>query len=398
MTGHPIKDKIKSILCCFSEETFTDRNSSLLVGKSGLLLFLSSLSKNKILEDNLNILDIEHLANDIINDETILQSNTLASGLPGLYYVFSVIHSYGMIDESDVLCFPINQSLKQGLSMLKSGVYDYLHGGIGSAYIALHNSGSLFQNKFLIGEYVKVIDNLLTNNKGLIYDYNLEQGAVDFTRINFGLAHGLPSIIKFCVECYKKGVSRKLSYKNATGLINYMLGQKNADTGHSYFPYGGIPDASYSTQNQISRLAWCYGDLTIGYILYQAGTTFNDQKITSFALEVLEHTTKRRTEEETMVVDAAICHGSAGVAHIYNRIWHYTQKPIFKEATDFWIKKTLDFAVHPDGIAGYKRYNPTTGKYVNEYGLLEGAAGIGLVLLSYLTGDFSWDYCLMLND
>ena len=90
---------------------------------------------------------------------------------------------------------------------------------------------------------------------------------------------------------------------------------------------------------------------------------------------MLYHSTHRRTVEETQVFDAGICHGSAGVAHIYNRMWHYTKDPVFKEATDFWIQKTLDFAVHEDGVAGYKKYNPTTKAYENDYGLLEGRSG-----------------------
>mgnify|MGYP000993101183 CR=1 FL=1 len=102
--------------------------------------------------------------------------------------------------------------------------------------------------------------------------------------------------------------------------------------------------------------------------------------------------------KETIVFDAGICHGSAGVAHIFNKMAHYTNNVIFKEAADYWIKKTLEFAHHKDGIGGYKSYTHTDEKWKKEVGFLEGSIGIGLVLSSYITGNFDWDYCLMLND
>jgi hypothetical protein len=96
--------------------------------------------------------------------------------------------------------------------------------------------------------------------------------------------------------------------------------------------------------------------------------------------------------------DSGICHGSAGIAHIYNKVWHDTQQPVFKDACDYWIQKTLDMAIYTDGIAGYKKYGGPNAAYEKTPALIDGAAGIGLVLLSYLTGDFCWDYCFMLNN
>jgi lantibiotic biosynthesis protein len=99
-----------------------------------------------------------------------------------------------------------------------------------------------------------------------------------------------------------------------------------------------------------------------------------------------------------MVKDAGFCHGCAGIAHMYNKLWHSTHQPVFKAACDFWMQRTLDMATYPDGMAGHKKYTGTEGVFESTPALLDGVAGIGLVLLSYLTGDFSWDYCLMLNN
>ena len=78
-------------------------------------------------------------------------------------------------------------------------------------------------------------------------------------------------------------------------------------------------------------------------------------------------------------------------------MWRHSSIPDFKEAAEYWIAQTLEMDVHQDGIAGYKAFNPVERSWMNVPGLLEGTAGTGLVLLSYLTADCSWDYCLMLD-
>jgi hypothetical protein len=107
---------------------------------------------------------------------------------------------------------------------------------------------------------------------------------------------------------------------------------------------------------------------------------------------------KRKTLNESMINDAGVCHGSAGVAHIFNRMWSITNDKKFRQATDFWIKQTLEFGTKINGKTEFKKYNAKINEYEINHSLLEGNAGVGLVLYSYLTGDFSWDYCLMLND
>lgn len=61
-------------------------------------------------------------------------------------------------------------------------------------------------------------------------------------------------------------------------------------------------------------------------------------------------------------------------------------------------ESTLIFDNFSDGLAGYKVViDPVIDKLKNSVGLMEGVTVIVLILLSYLTADFSWDYCLMLN-
>lgn len=69
-----------------------------------------------------------------------------------------------------------------------------------------------------------------------------------------------------------------------------------------------------------------------------------------------------------------------------------------KHAAAYWIEQTLDMAKFTDGLAGYKTWQGGVLGYETRYGLLEGIAGIGLVLLSYYYEiEPTWDECLLLS-
>lgn len=75
-----------------------------------------------------------------------------------------------------------------------------------------------------------------------------------------------------------------------------------------------------------------------------------------------------------------------------------TQNPIFKETANYWIEETLKMAKFEDGLAGYKAWYGEKDGWRNEYGFLEGIAGIGLTLLAHISNEEpTWDKCLLLS-
>ena len=55
-------------------------------------------------------------------------------------------------------------------------------------------------------------------------------------------------------------------------------------------------------------------------------------------------------------------------------------------------------AVHKDGDAGYKQWRGDSKEWKKEKNLLEGIAGIGLTIISFLaTFDTKWDECLLIS-
>jgi lantibiotic modifying enzyme len=132
---------------------------------------------------------------------------------------------------------------------------------------------------------------------------------------------------------------------------------------------------------------------------WQAGVALNNEAWKNKAVEVLVFAAeKRRNLEQNFVADAGLCHGTAGIGHIFYRMWWNTRLPEFKSAADYWFHETLKMAKFEDGLAGYKAWHGEARGCQNEYGLLEGIAGIGLALLTYYYEiEPTWDECLLLS-
>src|SRR4029453_2615946 len=62
-----------------------------------------------------------------------------------------------------------------------------------------------------------------------------------------------------------------------------------------------------------------------------------------------------RPASETGVVNACFCHGAAGLAHIYNRMYHATGESKLGAAAQYWLERTLGF---------HRRASETGGSWV----------------------------------
>jgi len=162
----------------------------------------------------------------------------------------------------------------------------------------------------------------------------------------------------------------------------------------SFFPNYLLKNSSHPILK--SRLGWCYGDLGIGSALWQAGKTLSKIEWMNKGLEILLESTQRQSINENSVQDAGICHGSAGIAMVYRRMYLETSIDEFNEATKYWINQTLNFSYFSDGLAGYKTFEKNGCKL--DYSLLSGISGIGLVLLSYKENDLqTWDELFLIS-
>jgi lantibiotic modifying enzyme len=193
---------------------------------------------------------------------------------------------------------------------------------------------------------------------------------------NLGLAHGLPGVIALLAKAHAAG------HASAGPLLNraveWLLAQRLLANAGSTFPALRAPDVP----PRRSPLAWCYGDPGATAALFVAGRHAIRTDWETDALSIAEAAAARALPD-TSVQEASICHGTAGLAHIFNRLYHATGSATMRRATEAWLSNTMD-ACEP-GVPP-------------EAGLLTGSSGIGLVLLAAATSvDPRWDGVLLLS-
>lgn len=391
-TINPILEKIYADI--FQDDV--SDGPSLYGGRAGLALF--ELFYLSYMGGRVEGAHFESALQRLSEEVFMLSGLTLSNGIAGVCWFFSLLERRGILDSEDLelLCSRDVELKQTALRLLASGVYDPLHGATGIGYYLLYRERGredegFFQNFF------SGLDSLINVKSAevLLPRMDFTERRILGNEVDFGVAHGITGVLKFCIQCCRQGVCYDQAAENARRFIDYLMVNANADTSFCFFP-------SVSTAGVVSdghsRLGWCYGDLGIAFILYQAGVEFGDSGLKEFSLAVLRRTAGRRAYPETRVMDSGLCHGSAGIAYLYRRIWRYTGESVFRDAGDFWMQQAVQAALTDDPGGTYMQYLATTNSFVHNAFFLEGAAGIGLVLLDYLKPDGGWDYCLFLND
>jgi lantibiotic modifying enzyme len=213
---------------------------------------------------------------------------------------------------------------------------------------------------------------------------------------NLGVAHGIPGIIGFLAAAQREGFQDHRIPPLAKEAIRWVLGQKMPPRDDSVLPAFLVPG-----QGPVpTRTAWCYGDLGIAAVLLSAARSFGrpdwEAEARSFA-----HLAAGRPVAAFKTVDVGLCHGTVGIAHLFNRLYQATGDPELKEAALSWYRRTLDMRRPGEGLAGLVTWfsdAPGGGAWRGEIGFLVGIAGVGLALLAAMTEvEPAWDRVMLVS-
>ena len=106
----------------------------------------------------------------------------------------------------------------------------------------------------------------------------------------------------------------------------------------------------------------------------------------------------KRSRKNSSIVDPSFCHGSAGVAHIFRQFYRRTGLPEFQKAAEYWMAGLIDNDKNRGGAGLWRFWPEGEGAWVEGHSLLNGLAGIGLVLVSAASKELSgWDRCFLLS-
>lgn len=207
---------------------------------------------------------------------------------------------------------------------------------------------------------------------------------------SLGLAHGSPGMVAFLARAHAAGVAGAGSL--LADAVRGLVAFRDVAGENGRYPAvvpGHAPAAGGS------RVAWCYGDPGVAVALLAAGYALRDAGVVAEG-EATARAAARRSRESALVVDTGLCHGSAGLMHVFGRLAAATGDEACRDAACRWYGVLLGQRVSGAPVAGFQAILDIPTGLVPVAGLLEGAAGAGLALLSATRpGRALWDAVLL---
>lgn len=189
-------------------------------------------------------------------------------------------------------------------------------------------------------------------------------------QFNLGAAHGVPAVIAFLAQAAARGVTD--ADRLCRGALRWLLARDQPSDTELAFGFHYLPDQP----REPGRLPWCCGDAGVAICLSVAAAALRDDAILGHAARI----GRRAALCSASAHDLSLCHGTTGLALIFQRLHHATDDPVFAAAARRWVRATLDRldALQPARL-----------------GLLLGATGTALGLLGASTSiEPAWDRTL----
>jgi lantibiotic modifying enzyme len=354
-------------------------------GKAGLALFYSYYA-HWTRDQSFHGLVAEWVEQGLNPTDRTFPGFSLSNGLGGIAWLIHhlVSRRYLHLDPGELFKELDEHLYEFMLQEMREGRYDYLHGALGITLYFLSKSENTTYSQYL-EELVKALDTKAeVESDGSIKWLSVLDVESGKTGYNLSLSHGLASIIVILSKLLERGIASSKIHDLLLASLYYLDKQK-LPPGNFISRYPSWALESIDEPDE-SRLAWCYGDIGVGLAYREAGRVLENEIVELWGDKILLHSAQRKDLDENRVYDAGICHGASGLALVYNILYQRTGLIQYREAALYWLDICLNMSYHTNGIAGYKTwYLPEYGGWKNVPGLLEGAAGIGLCLLSFVS-------------
>lgn len=213
---------------------------------------------------------------------------------------------------------------------------------------------------------------------------------------DMGLAHGAAGVVALLAAAVDVGVTDAAPLLEAA--IAWIRSERLVPTAKYGFSPGTI---GLDGVRVPARMAWCYGDPGVAVALLAAGRALDDPRLVREATDLAANCAT--WGDLSGVVDASICHGSAGLGHIFNRLGQALGDERLLDLARYWFGRTLrdrrvDMPVAGFPFYGFPHEAGGTPQWEPQVGILEGAAGVGLALLAAATPVAPrWDSLLLVG-
>ncbi len=316
-----------------------------------------------------------------INNEYSL--STYCDGINGFLFSLIFLQNNNFISEAGEDLFRVlDEHIKEWFIIAANNDnFDFLHGSSGCVLYFINKiSNDEKDFETLINLYIDGLKRQLKN----ITDYrDLKKEQTIQNRTYLGLAHGIAGLISILGKLSQITAFKEKSLYLINEYTFFLLNTINSK-GNKISLFPSWLTQSESIKKDMSALSWCIGDIGIGISLLNTAENIQNSTLKVKAIEILEHSAKRISKNDSLITSPEICHGFFGVYKIFSRAYTLTQEKTFMNARDFWLHKGLDHIK-----------NNSLSKNLS---ILNGQAGIGLALIdAYTETDHNWGECLLIS-
>jgi lantibiotic modifying enzyme len=221
-----------------------------------------------------------------------------------------------------------------------------------------------------------------------------ERGLYPKGYLNCGLAHGVAGPLALLSIAAREGARiprQAAAIEIAAGwLVDHAV---EDDAGINWPAAVPLPDDARASAP--TRPAWCYGAAGVARALWLAGHALGQTELQRQAVEALA-SVYRRPGASLGVEAPTFCHGQAGLLHITLRMAADSSSDELTLAAGSLAGRLVG-SFEPESSFGYRNIEPG-GNRTEQPGMLEGAAGVALVLLAAATPlPPTWDRMFLLS-
>ncbi|MBU2650658.1 MAG: hypothetical protein KKA81_06975 [Bacteroidetes bacterium] len=347
----------------------------LMTGNAGVCLFLFHAA-NYLQDAKL----YDHAA-DRLNRVTTAVCNNISftDGLPGIGWTLAFLAKRGFvrINSTGLQSLYDDPVMEIMLKNMHESVYELLYGYLGCGVYFLERTDTDTGKEALH----RIIRHLAENTP--------PASALP------GMAHGIAGILSFLASCYK----HNLNPESCREIMHSLVPRVNAFAKNfpdsPAIPGKQIPGDTYP----YNPFGWCHGLAGMGWALYKAGYATKNREWMSYAYFILNKLRNLLQKNGEMLPECGLCHGQAGVAHIFRKLYLHTKSKTHLQFSRYWLEKSLkcpaEQAIADDGECPCEN-----GIWEGiPYGLLTGPAGNGLACLTVINKNMEpgWDECLLIG-
>lgn len=218
----------------------------------------------------------------------------------------------------------------------------------------------------------------------LMVDHSIRNEAPDGC-INCGLSHGVPGPLALLSLASIEGFAHPNLNEAISKLAEWLIANQVPDVAGPNWPsvVAQSMDGTRYLRIRSPRAAWCYGAPGVASALRLAGVALNNHDFCALAVEAFT-AIFNRSRVQIPETAPGFCHGTTGLLHM---AWHLAAQEDsadLKHDAKLLLKAFLARA--DESLPFFYRDSAIDGSLVDHPGLLDGAAGIAIVLASIGTG------------